>query len=85
MQDTPNTANNSPTLLFLKEKAMDDSIQTILIFLGIAVFVWVLPILIILASRKTSKAEKILWLVAVLFISWFAWIFYALLAPIKRR
>lgn len=64
---------------------MDDSIQTVLIILGIAVFVWVLPILIILASRKTSKTEKILWLVAVLFISWFAWIFYALLAPVKRR
>lgn len=64
---------------------MDVSLQTVLIFLGIAVFVWVLPILIILASRKTSKAEKILWLVTVLFISWFAWIFYALLAPVKRR
>jgi hypothetical protein len=64
---------------------MDVSLQTVLIFLGIAVFVWVLPILIILVSRKTTRAEKILWLVAVLFISWFAWIFYALLAPVKRR
>lgn len=64
---------------------MDVSLQTVLIILAVIAFAYVLPILIILASRKTSKAEKILWLVAVLFISWFAWIFYALLAPVKRR
>ncbi len=68
-----------------KSKPMDVSLQTVLIILAVIAFAYVLPILIILASRKTSKAEKILWLVAVLFISWFAWIFYALLAPVKKR
>ncbi len=47
-------------------------------------FVWILPLLIIVSSSKTTSGEKIAWLLAVLFISWLAWIFYALLAPIKQ-
>ena len=50
-----------------------------------AVFVWLLPILLILRSRKTNGAEKLFWLLAVLFVSWFAWIVYMLLAPIGDK
>jgi len=46
---------------------------------------WLLPIIFILKSSKTSGGEKIFWLLAVLFVSWFAWIFYMLLAPISAR
>ncbi len=49
------------------------------------VFFWLLPIILILKSNKTTGAEKLFWLVAVLFISWFAWILYLLLAPIGDR
>jgi hypothetical protein len=48
-------------------------------------FIWLLPILIILCSDKTSGGEKIAWILAIIFLSWFAWIFYFLLAPISRR
>jgi hypothetical protein len=48
-------------------------------------FIWFLPILIILCSDKTTGGEKLAWILAIVFLSWFAWIFYALLAPIKRR
>ncbi|MDA8576736.1 PLDc N-terminal domain-containing protein [Schleiferiaceae bacterium] len=58
---------------------------TVLLFLGIIIFVWLLPILSILSSSKTSGSEKLAWILAVLFISWFAWIFYLLLAPLKRK
>ncbi len=44
--------------------------------------IWLLPFFIIIKSNKTSGAEKLFWLMAVLFVSWFAWIFYMLLAPI---
>jgi hypothetical protein len=44
-----------------------------------------LPIFLILKSNKTSGAEKLFWLLAVLFVSWFAWIFYMLLAPIGNK
>lgn len=62
-------------------------------FLGLGVFalimlmgfVWILPIILIAASNRTSGNEKLAWILAVIFISWFAWIFYLLLAPIKRR
>ena len=58
---------------------------TALLFLGIIIFVWFLPILSILSSNKTSGNEKLAWILAVLFISWFAWIFYLLLAPLRKK
>lgn len=63
---------------------MDPGIS-LLFIVGIALFVWLLPILIILSSRKTTGGEKFAWVLAVLFISWFAWIFYMLLAPLKKK
>ena len=45
-------------------------------------FIWFLPILLIIRSKKTSGVEKLFWLLAVVFVSWFAWIIYALLAPL---
>ena len=46
---------------------------------------WLLPILIIADSDKTSGGEKLAWILAIVFLSWFAWIFYFLVAPIKPR
>ena len=53
--------------------------------LAIIGLIWLLPLLIIISSGKTSGKEKIAWLLAVIFVSWFAWIFYFLLAPIKKK
>lgn len=64
---------------------MDNSTGGILTVLAIIAFLWALPILVIASSRKTSGTEKIAWILGVIFISWFAWIFYLLLAPIKKR
>ena len=49
------------------------------------IFIWFLPILIIATSDKTTGAEKAAWILAIIFLSWFAWIFYFLLAPIKKK
>ena len=68
-----------------QQSDLDDSAPDILIILGVIGFFWLLPILIIISSSKTTFGEKIAWLLAVLFISWFAWIFYMLLAPIKKK
>jgi len=46
---------------------------------------WLLPILIIADSDKTSGGEKLAWILAIIFLSWFAWIFYFLLAPLKPK
>ena len=48
-------------------------------------FIWLLPILIILSSDKTTGGEKFAWVLAIIFLSWIAWIFYFLLAPLKPR
>lgn len=47
--------------------------------------IWLLPILIIASSDRTTGGEKLAWILAIVFLSWFAWIFYFLLAPIKER
>ena len=47
--------------------------------------IWVLPVWIIATSDKTTGYEKIAWLLAMFCLSWFAWIFYFFLAPIKSR
>ena len=64
---------------------MDDSAIGLLVFLGLIGFIWMLPLLLIISSRKTTGGEKLAWVLAVIFISWFAWIFYFLLAPIKKK
>ncbi len=64
---------------------MENSDFAPLIIMGIAALAWLAPIIIILISSKTTGGEKLAWLLAVFFISWFAWIFYLLLAPIKPR
>lgn len=53
---------------------------------GVVIFaIWVLPVWIIATSDKTTGYEKIAWLLAMFCLSWFAWIFYFFLAPIKPR
>ncbi|MGE4434487.1 MAG: PLDc N-terminal domain-containing protein [Bacteroidales bacterium] len=56
-----------------------------LLLIGIIGIIWLLPFVSILLSSKTSGKEKLAWILAVLFVSWFAWIFYLLLAPISRK
>ncbi|GGG52013.1 hypothetical protein GCM10011403_06450 [Pseudohongiella nitratireducens] len=56
-----------------------------LIVMLAAALIWLLPILIILNSDKTTGGEKLVWILAIIFLSWFAWIFYFLLAPIKPK
>jgi hypothetical protein len=58
--------------------------------LGLAVvfggaLLWLLPIVLIAVSDKVGTAEKILWICAIVFLSWFAWIFYFFFAPIFDR
>ena len=51
----------------------------------ICAFIWFLPIILIAGSDKTTGKEKMAWILAVVFVSWFAWVFYLLIAPIKQR
>ena len=64
---------------------MDDSALSLLMALAIIGIIWLMPLLFIASSRKTTGSEKLAWILAVIFISWFAWIFYLLLAPLKKK
>jgi hypothetical protein len=61
------------------------SVGLAILAVGACFFLWLLPILIIAGSDKTTGGEKAAWILAIIFLSWFAWIFYFLLAPIKPR
>jgi hypothetical protein len=64
-----------------------ETIFGILLFIPMAIL-WLIPLIAILLSSRSSGGEKVAWLLAVIFISWFAWIFYLLLAPLtdnRRR
>ncbi|MDN3650803.1 hypothetical protein QWZ13_18155 [Reinekea marina] len=57
-----------------------------LTFLGQFLLIfWFIPLLSIIFSKKVSGKEKLAWLLAMIFVSWFAWVFYMLLAPLKPK
>ena len=53
--------------------------------LFICAAIWLLPMVLIAVSDRTTGVEKLCWVLLMLFVSWFAWIFYLLLAPLKPR
>jgi hypothetical protein len=61
------------------------SVGLAIVAMGACFLVWLLPILLIANSERTTGAEKAGWILAIIFLSWFAWIFYLLLAPLKPR
>jgi predicted membrane channel-forming protein YqfA (hemolysin III family) len=61
------------------------TVGLVVLTVGGVFFIWLLPILIIAASDETTGGEKAAWILAIIFLSWFAWIFYFLLAPLKPR
>ncbi len=63
-----------------------DFISAVFTGLGmlLCAFIWFLPILLIGTSDRTQGKEKFAWILAVIFITWFAWVFYLLLAPIHQ-
>lgn len=55
------------------------------IFLLIPFLIWLTPFILVAKSDNVEGNEKLAWLLAMFFISWFAWIIYLLLAPIKSK
>ncbi|EHZ2903571.1 hypothetical protein M5225_004497 [Vibrio vulnificus] len=47
--------------------------------------VWLIPFVLVLKSNKTTGREKLAWVLTILFVSWFAWVIYMLIAPIKPK
>lgn len=56
------------------------------VFGALVIFiVWIASFWIIATSDQTTGFEKTAWLIAMVCLSWFAWVFYFFLAPLKRR
>ena len=51
--------------------------------LAIAI-IWWLPIILIARSQRTTGWEKLVWILAMFFFSWFSWILYMLIAPVHQ-
>jgi uncharacterized transporter YbjL len=60
------------------------AIFTLVLFV-VCAGIWLLPIFFIAISDRTDGKEKFAWILAVIFISWFAWVFWLLLAPIRAE
>jgi hypothetical protein len=45
--------------------------------------IWITPIIFVAKSNRTHGNEKLAWILLIIFVSWLAWIFYLLLAPLK--
>ena len=46
--------------------------------------IWLVPILLIATSDRTSTREKLGWILLVVFISWFSWALYLIFAPVRK-
>ncbi|MGY0613783.1 hypothetical protein [Vibrio sp. FJH11] len=64
---------------------MNIHVEVVFGIMLVLLVVWLTPLILVLKSTKTHGSEKLGWLLAIVFISWFAWIFYLLLAPIKAN
>jgi len=48
----------------------------------IVVPIWLLPLYLIWTATSLREGERLMWIIAGLFISWIAWILYLLFAPL---
>jgi hypothetical protein len=46
---------------------------------------WLIPIILVAKSNRTEGGEKVAWVLLIIFVSWLAWIFYLLLAPLTPK
>lgn len=47
--------------------------------------IWGVPLGFILSDPIISKKERIIWVFATVFVSWFAWLLYLWVAPVLPR
>jgi len=47
--------------------------------------IWVAPLIFIRRSKGVEWKEKLAWILLTVFVSWFAWVLFVLLAPIKKN
>jgi hypothetical protein len=55
------------------------------IFQLLLAIIWLVAIVAIIRSPKTSGGEKIAWVLVTLFLSWIGFILYLLLAPLSSK
>jgi hypothetical protein len=46
---------------------------------------WLAPLVLIYRSEEVGEKERTAWIFATLFVSWFSWVFFLLLAPLKPK
>lgn len=90
MEDMPMKLLNTLITLFVLMLAAIVLLPVIgvglaLIVTGGVFIIWLLPILLIMGSDQATRLEKLCWILAIIFLSWFAWILYAILGPLVPR
>jgi hypothetical protein len=58
---------------------------TQLAILLVMLLIWLAPLIDIARSTKVDRDEKLVWIFACLALSWFCWILFYALAPVKQK
>lgn len=58
---------------------------TQLAILSVMLLIWLAPLIDIALSRKVDRDEKLVWIFLCLALSWFCWILFYALAPVKQK
>ncbi|NVJ67585.1 MAG: hypothetical protein HWE16_13950 [Gammaproteobacteria bacterium] len=53
-------------------------------FKPLIVILLLLPLILLVFSKRAKPKEKLLWALAIVWASWLGWILYVLLAPLAK-
>ncbi len=60
-------------------------LQAVLIMLFLGLFVWGIPLILVVSDPIISKKEKAIWVFVIVSASWFGWLLYQYVAPILPK
>ena len=61
------------------------TIELLLTWLLLGAVFWAIPLGLIISDPIVSVRERILWVFATIFVSWFAWLLFLWIAPVFPR
>ena len=64
---------------------MTMDLESILTWILLAFLLWGIPLGFIVSDPIVSRKERIIWVFATLFVTWFAWLLFLWVAPVLPK
>jgi multidrug transporter EmrE-like cation transporter len=58
--------------------------MSLIVLTLISILAYIIPVVVVAKSKRTSGNEKFLWLILVILFSWISFLAFLLAAPIKK-